>query len=772
MSRSEQRRNLDLAALIPPDGAISSKGDVWRLEHHGFVPELEHDMESRFALSNGYLGMRASLPSPTHASRPRTFVSNLFWIPPGQPRVPCLIPVPDWHEVHVSVDGTSVRLDRGATIDLRRVLDMQIGAYWVEWRYHTLDGHDVRTRISHFLSLADRTLAVQLMEVEGGFPCRLGIEAGAGAPGPGLVPDLRHSVGDVTVWRADEDGSYLAIARDYRLARNGQQLAPVVLPGHDRRRWSFSEDVNGQVAMRRLVSMGRGDREDAVDVAAESLRRARRSGAAALFRAHSRAWSARWSASDVEITGDADAQRAIRFAIYHLVSAADPSDEHVSIGARALTGDAYMGHVFWDTETFLLPFYIHTWPEAARALLMYRYHTLPAARAKAAKHGFRGAFYPWESARNGEEATPPYVITPDGKVIRIVNGEQEIHISADVAFAVWQYWQSTGDDGFFQDAGAEILLETARFWASRATLEADNRWHIRRVVGPDEYHEAIDDNAYTNGMARWNLERGVEIARTLGARWPHWWSGLRRKISISDREVETWSSVASNMTLDFDPNGTIIEQFAGFFQLKPIFPRDYPNRREPMDVLLGRELTQRAQVHKQADAVMLLCLLGDWFSAEVQRDTFYFYEVRCGHGSSLSPAIHALMAARLGDLDLADRYFTEAANIDLEDTFGNAAHGVHIGALGGLWQAIVFGFAGVRFRADGLSIDPHVPAHWGTLAFPVQWRGRHLRVSLEPASGTLRVDLLRGRSVAVTVGGKPYRARLRHPAVVQYAEAK
>ncbi len=191
---------------------------------------------------------------------------------------------------------------------------------------------------------------------------------------------------------------------------------------------------------------------------------------------HRDAWLARWEASDLRIEGDPAAQRALRFASYHLMSAANPQDDHVSIGARGLSGTTYKGHVFWDTDIFMLPFFILTYPEAARALVMYRYHTLAAARAKAARLGYRGALYAWESADSGEDTTPPFVIAPDGEIVRILTGEQEQHISADVAYGVWNYWRWTGDDRFLLDAGAEILIETARFWASRA--RARRRWAL------------------------------------------------------------------------------------------------------------------------------------------------------------------------------------------------------------------------------------------------------------------------------------------------------
>ena len=418
--------------------------------------------------------------------------------------------------------------------------------------------------------------------------------------------------------------------------------------------------------------------------------------------AHEAAWTSRWRCSDVEVDGDADAQHALRFALYHLNSAANPADERVSIGARALTGDDYHGHVFWDTEIFLLPFYTLTWPEAARALLMYRFHTLDGARAKAARMGWRGALYAWESADTGAEMTPEQVIGPDRQVIDVLCGKQEQHISADVAYAVWQYWQATGDEGFLLDAGAEIMLETGRFWSSRAQPEADGHCHIRGVIGPDEYHEHIDDNAYTNVMARWNIRRALDVAALLRERWPARWASLSSRLGLEDAELKQWRNVAETMATGLDPKTGLFEQFAGYFALEDIDLADYAGRSVPMDVVLGRERTQRSQVVKQADVVALLGLLPEEFAGDTATANFRYYEPRCGHGSSLSPAMHGLVAARLGDTEMALRFFRQTAAIDLADTHVAIDGGVHIAALGGVWMMAVFGFAGLSLRNDGV----------------------------------------------------------------------
>src|SRR5277367_4555718 len=301
-------------------------------------------------------------------------------------------------------------------------------------------------------------------------------------------------------------------------------------------------------------------------------------------------------------------------------------NERVSIGARALTGDDYRGHVFWDTEIFLLPFYFLTWPDATRALLMYRFRTLDGALAKAAGMGWRGALYAWESADTGAETTPEHVIGPDRRVIDILCGKQEQHISADVAYAVWQYWLATEDEAFVLDAGAEILLETGRFWSSRARLEVDGHGHIRGVIGPDEYHEHIDDNAFTNVMARWNIRRALEAAALLRQRWPERWALLAGRLGVDDSELEQWSRVAERMATGLDPVTGLFEQFASYFTLEDVDLAGYAGRSVPMDVVLGRERTQKSQVIKQADVVALLMLLPQEFVGETKSANFRYYE--------------------------------------------------------------------------------------------------------------------------------------------------
>jgi trehalose/maltose hydrolase-like predicted phosphorylase len=464
--------------------------------------------------------------------------------------------------------------------------------------------------------------------------------------------------------------------------------------------------------------------------------------------AHETAWQQRWDASDIIIEGDDEVQEAARFAVYHLTSAANPEDERVSVGARGLTGDAYFGHVFWDTEIYLLPFYVAVWPEAARSLLMYRYHTLPGARAKAEAMGYRGALYAWESADTGEETTPERVVGAGGEIIDILTGRMEHHISADVAYAVWQYWRFTADDDFFLLAGAEILLETARFWASRAVAEADGKRHIRHVIGPDEYHEDVDDNAFTNVMARWNIARALEAIEVIRARWPDRGAALWERLALSEPEIADWRDAVARIVTGLDPATGLYEEFAGYHKLEPLDLSLYADRKVPIDVVIGRERTQRSQVVKQADVVALLALLPDEFPGAAAKANFRHYEPRCAHGSSLSAGIHALVAARLGETETALRFLRHAAAADLE-LDPNSAGGIRIAGLGGLWQAIMLGFAGLDLMGDTLGIYPRLPPQWPSLAFRVRWRGRSVAIHI--AGRTVQATLVAGEPMEMRI---------------------
>ncbi len=734
---------------------------AWVLTADGYDPLREHSLESRFAISNGFLGVRGAR-AITRGARwvvpPRTYVAGLFDNPDGEETEPELVPAADWLKVRILLPSGPLAHHPCAVSSHRMTLDVRRGAFLSEFKDLKAPEVNLSMRTLRFVSLSERAAGLQLirLQIEEG-EAEIELEASFEGLNLGLASERLDQ--DLGSWRTRHSGKVLAIAAASSLQVDGQDLAASAL-GALKWSWRWKSRAGQVVYFERSVAIVRSDSEafDPGPVAREKLGRAR-AGWRGVMTAHEAAWANRWRRSGVEVEGDPAAQQALRFAIYHLNSAADPGDERVSIGARALTGGDYHGHVFWDTEIYLLPFYMLTWPEAARALLMYRFHTLDGARAKAIRLGWRGALYAWESADTGEETAPDHVIGPDRQIIPILSGTEEQHISADVAYAVWQYWQATADDGFLRSAGAEIMLETARFWSSRAKLEADGRRHIRGVIGPDEYHETIDDSAFTNVMARWNIRRALDVAALLRERWPQDWARLWSRLDLDEAELKEWRTVAETIATGLDPKTGLFEEFEGYFGLEDIDLAAYAGRSVPMDVVLGRDRTQKSQVIKQADVVALLALLPEEFPGAAGANNFDYYAPRCDHGSSLSPSMHGLAAARLGQSETALRYLLRSAAIDLSDRHAGTDGGVHIAALGGNWMVAVLGFAGLSLRSDGLSLEPKLPAAWRSLAFAVQWRGRSLKIKIDQEKQRIEAHLEEGEPMTLTLRGKPYELR-------------
>ena len=451
------------------------------------------------------------------------------------------------------------------------------------------------------------------------------------------------------------------------------------------------------------------------DEALRRLGQAEQLGFENLLSEHRRRWAERWEVADIRIEGDDELQRLVRFSLFHLMAAA-PEQGEAAVGARGLTGPAYRGHVFWDADVFVLPFLAATDPAAARAMLEYRLRRLDGARAAATRAGRAGARFPWESAAEGFDVTPSHAHDHAGRTVAIRTGEFEEHIVADVAWAAGCYVDWSGDAAFAAGPGRDLFIETARYWASRIRLDREGRGHIYGVIGPDEYHEPVDDNAFTNVMARWNLRRAAD-------------SGLG---VVPEAERSGWLDLASALVDGYNPQTRLYEQFAGFDALEPLVIADIaPHRPIAADLLLGAERTRGAQVLKQADVLMLHHLVPDEMASGSLEPNLEYYEPRTAHGSSLSPAIHASLFARAGRLSAAVEALKLACRIDVEDLTGTTAGGVHLATMGGVWQALVLGFAGARASACGLDLAPRLPEEWDALELRLKFRGCPVRIRIE-----------------------------------------
>lgn len=749
------------ARPAPPEVFVPVLDPGWTLTERGHEPARAREVAARFALGNGYAGHQGGLAEAEGTARAATFVAGVY--NPGADGLPELVAAPRWEGWRLEAAGERLCLAEGEILSHRRMLDMRRGMLLRAWRHRSPGGRITRVLEARWLSLADRHAWLQQLYVQPenyAGEVRLVCELDGGVA---QTDGRRHllPVKDVAsphpllVVRTDRTGLELAIACE---AEVPGALAPAAVaePGRISLAWRRHLASGQALELHRFTSAYTSrDTDDPAGVARAHALQLRQAGIGALAEAHESAWRARWEASGVVIEGDAEAQRAIRFATYHMNAAANPDDPHVSVPARGLTGEAYRGHVFWDTDAYIHPFYVYTHPQAARAMTMYRYHTLGAARARARDLGYRGALHAWESADTGADVTPTMAVSPSGGSMLIRTGRMEHHIASAVGHAAWHYWQASGDEAFLEEAGAELVLEIARFWASRAEPDAEGRWHIRHVIGPDEYHEDVDDNAYTNVMASWLLERAVDLVRTLDGRGAAAWRALSERLGLLASEVAGWETVGARLVDGFDAARGVHEQFAGFFELPALDLSGFARPGTPVDLVLGHATVQAAQVIKQADVVMLMHMLEDRFPLEVRRANYRYYEPRTAHGSSLSPGAHAYVAARMGDWEEAMHHFRIAASIDLDNRWGNTAGGVHMAGFGCLWQTVAHGVAGVSTHDGALRITPSLPPGWEALTLPLHVRGSTVRLRIEPQSLTLEVAGAPARDVGLA--GEPPR---------------
>src|SRR5215468_11093363 len=446
-----------------------------------------------------------------------------------------------------------------------------------------------------------------------------------------------------------------------------------------------------------------------------------------------------WRRSDVRIKdvrenrtkrSTIEIQQAIRFNLFHMLQASARAED-TGVAAKGLTGKAYEGHYFWDTEIYLLPFLTYTSPQIARNLLTFRYKMLPQARARARQLGHRGAMFPWRTI-SGEEASAYYAA-----------GTAQYHINADIMYAMRKYVQATGDERFLLDYGAEMLVETARLWVDLGFFSEakEGKFCINAVTGPDEYNTVVNNNAYTNLMARENLRYAAQTVEALRTTASDAYKALVHKTGLAPSEVAAWLRAADNMYIPYDPKLKIIPQDDGFLEKEPWDFKNTPSDRYPLLLFYHPLNIYRKQVIKQADVVLAMFLLGDEFSEDAKKRNFEFYDPLTTGDSSLSSCVEAIIAAQTGDMDKAIRYGMAALLMDLADVGGNVKDGCHIASMGGAWMMLAYGFGGMRDNDGTLSFWPRrAPQENAVLQFTVAYRGQMLeiKISLEKVEYTLR----------------------------------
>lgn len=481
---------------------------------------------------------------------------------------------------------------------------------------------------------------------------------------------------------------------------------------------------------------------------------------------HNAEWGKNWQRCDVEIDGDDEAQLALRYSILQLLMVAPIKGSANSIPARALSGQVYKGAIFWDTEMFMFPFFLFTYPEKAAELLRYRIKTLDGARRKAKTEGvgYDGAFYAWESQETGDDACTYFNIGDPltKRDLRTYFRDKQVHISGDVAIAMWDYFKVTGDDSLLLEGGAEVILECARFYRSYAYFKKDkNRYEILDVVGPDEYHERVNNNAYTSMVAKVTFEIANAMVEHLKARHPVAFATLCKKLNIAD-ELQRFSEMAELLYVPRPDESTkVIEQFDGYLGLKDASVEELNAMRLHPDEYLGagQGLAVPTKVIKQADVVLMLNVFRDRYSREVKKANWEYYEPFTEHGSSLSACAYAMVAAECGNLEFAYDYFLKTASIDIEAKYrvyvGTVfMGGSHPAANGGAWMTAVFGFGGVTADAKQIAIHPRLYKTWRSLQFRMVYQGDAFRVKITKESVEIIADSSNRGEHTVCVSGR------------------
>ncbi|WYL92784.1 MAG: beta-phosphoglucomutase [Gloeotrichia echinulata IR180] len=723
----------------------------WILIETQFEAEKLQSRETIFTTGNGYLGTRGSFEEGYIRTLQATFIHGVY------DDVPVvyteLVNCPDWLPLVVIVNGDRFRLDQGEILNYDRQLDLRQGLLTrlVQWR--SPRGDIIELQFARFASLADQHVLAQRCQIkpinfDGVIEIQASINGYPENPGFNHWEELDQGKIDQGIWlhrRTRNSRIDIGMAAKMTISGADATLQVNSAPGYPTLTATFLATSQQTVTVEKIVTVFTS-REVDTPVTAAQDKIALQPEYITLLKANEQAWDEVWQKSNIEIEGDSTAAFAVRYNLFQLLIAAPRDDGKVSIPARTLSGFGYHGHIFWDTEIFILPFFTYTQPAIARNLLSYRYYTLNGARRKADHYGYKGAMYAWESAVTGDEVTPRWSLPNDfyAEDVRIWCRDREIHITSDIVYAVWYYWQATGDDQWMQDCGAEIILHTAIFWSSRVEFNAKSeRYEIRGVIGADEYHEFVHNNAFTNRMVQWHLEKAIFVLDWLASTCNERVSELDHKLYITTKQRSRWQDIIANLWIPEDPATGLIEEFEGFFQLEDINLNDYEPRTKSIQFILGIEGTNKRQVLKQPDVLMLLYLMrqsGDFpYNHKALQANWDYYAPRTdiSYGSSLGPAIHAILASDLGKSAEAYEWFMQAVMVDLHDMRNNTKEGIHAASAGGIWQAVILGFGGIKFTENGPVAKPQLPPGWTRLKFQLHWRGQWHQFDLRPGLGTI-----------------------------------
>ncbi len=701
----------------------------WKIVTDDSDPSHGKYYESMFTLGNGYLGVRGSFEEAVAGefSEPLTLIAEVYDDPGVAEKPERLAPAPNW--LCIRLHG----LEHSRLLSQTRELDMKRGTLTRHARFEGPDGRITSIISERIVSQArPHVAAVAYSVIPENYSGRVKLASlidGAATYGDGLAQteEVSRERDDLTVSyvaRTLQSKIEIAVAARHELisadSKTDARVRPVKPEKAIRLEFTFDVEVGKVYTLEKVVAIDTSIRDaDPLASVESALREA--PAFANLEREHAAEWRGYWRDCDIRIEGDRFVQTMARFFVFQLLQAASWNNVRLglsaSIPAKTLSGPGYNGHIFWDTEIYMLPFFSQQYPEIAESLLRYRYDRLDVARQNAKAENCRGARFPWESASSGVDTTPKWCPT----------GWREIHVVADVAFACWHHYLTTSDEAFFLGPSLEIILETARYWSTRAERKGlpllsgegggEVRYEITEVIGPDENHDPVDNSVFTNAMARWNIRKAMDLLDRIRRDRPQLHSEITSRLGITPAEIAKWQEVADNIKINFDPATSLYEEFDGYFALE------------------GDE-----RKIKQADVLLMLHLLPELRTTEIFQKNFDLYHPVTLHHSSLSPGVHVLFALDVGYADHAYEYEIMACSIDGVRKPGVTDPGLHAASLGGGWSSIVAGFGGVRVMPECLSVAPDLPKKWRRLSFSTVYKNQRLNFDIRPHSVSIAAD--------------------------------
>lgn len=739
--------------------------EPWNITEKEFKVENNHHNETIFSLGNGYMGLRGTLEEdytgPKDKTTPGFYINGIYEqediiygeFAPKQPeKYQSMINLMDWKTINIFIDGEKFDLIEGKIDNYKRTLDIKNGLLKRSLIWTTESDKKVEINIERIISFEHKHIgAIKYSLTPLNFDGNIKLTSTFN----GDVRNHHHlrnkkplSLQQIGI---DDPYSYLLMETNNSNIMVGGSVFNNISGinetkvkitkslGKEKINEKFNIDVveGKEYTLEKFAAFytSRDVKKDSIlSNCFKDISKIKKKGFEYLKRKQQEYLTEYWKYSDVKIEGDLELQQAFRYNALQILQSTG-KDGKTNIAAKGLTGEYYEGHYFWDTETYLIPFFNYSHPEISRELLNYRYKILDEARDNADRMKLEGALFPWRTI-NGKEASGNFL----GSTV-------QYHINADIAFAINKYVNATEDYDFLFNKGAEILFETARMWVSLGHFEKlrDNKFCINEACGPDEYKPAVNNNCYTNYMAKFNLEYAAEVYDKLKDEDTKLLRKLKDKLELSEDEVNEWQKAAENMFLPYNNELGINPQDDSFIYKEDIDIESIPIEELPL-VQNWHPLTiWKYKILKQADVILLMLFMGDNFSLKQKRRNYDYYEPKTTHDSSLSPSIYSIIASEIGYYDDAYEYFIQTARLDLDDYNENAYQGLHTACMGSNWMVLVQGFAGMRNYNGELSFDPYLPAKWDGYRFKIKYKGSLLEVHVR--KDFVEYELLEGTSI-------------------------